>query len=190
MNRSTRIILFSAIALLIAGMALYPTIKKQFINEKAPQETPAGSGRPAGGGAGGGGRGMALNVNAKIVNPETLVNILPPVTAFIIPDEDVDLTFESSGKITGIYFQEGSYVKKGQLLAKINDKPLQAELQKLQTQIPLAENRVFRQNELLAQDAISKEAYEQVSTELDKLRADIELVEARISQTELISPFD
>ena len=189
MKSSTKIILFSAIALLIAGMALYPTIKKKLNKENTPNEAPA-SGRPTGGSGGGGGRGTALNVNVKIIKPETLVNILPRVTAFIIPDEDVDLTFESSGKITGIFFQEGSYVKKGQLLAKINDKPLQAELLKLQAQIPLAEDRVFRQKALLEQDAVSKEAYEQVTTELDKLHADIELIRARIAQTELLAPFD
>jgi len=188
MNKSTKIILFAAIGLLIAGMALYPSIKKHFNKDKESQGAP-GLGMPTGGGPGGG-RGAPLNVNAKIVNPETLVNNLPRVTAFIIPDEDVDLTFESSGKITGIFFKEGSHVTKGQLLAKINDKPLQAELQKLRAQIPLAENRVFRQKELLEKDAVSKEAYEQVVTELDKLHADIELVKSRIIQTELVAPFD
>ena len=185
MNKSTKIILFTVIGLLIAGMAFYPTIKKHFKSQDDSVSV-----KPAGGGPGGGGRGMPLNVNAKIIQPETLADVLPPVTALINPDEDVDLTFESSGKITGIFFKEGSFVKKGQLLAKINDKPLQAELQKLQAQIPLAENRVFRQKELLEKDAVSKEAFEQVSTELDKLHADIELIKARIAQTELLAPFD
>ena len=190
MNKSTKIILFSVIALLIAGMALYPTIKKQLKNEKAPNEA-TGSKGPGGGPSGGGpsGRGMALNVNAKILKPETLVDVIR-LTAMTIPDEEVDLTFESSGKITGIFFREGTSVKKGQLLAKVNDKPLQAELQKLQTQIPFAEDRVFRQKSLLEKDAVSKEAYEQVATELDKLKADIELTKARIAQTELLAPFD
>jgi membrane fusion protein (multidrug efflux system) len=192
MNRSTKIVLFSAIALLIAGMALYPTIKKQFIKEGSPQEA-AGSGSPAGGAPGGGqrgSRGTALNVNAKIVQPETLVNVLPATTAKILPDEEVDLTFEAAGKIIGIYFQEGTSVKKGDLLAKVNDRPLQADLQKLQAQLPLAESRVFRQQSLLERDAVSREAYELVVTELDKLHADIELIKARIAQTELRAPFD
>ena len=184
MNKSTKIVLFSVIALFIAGMALYPTLKKQLKKEDAPREA-EGSRGPSGGG-----RGMPLNVNAKILKPETLVNIIPISTATIIPDEEVDLTFESPGKITEIYFREGSPVKKGQLLAKVNDKPLQAELLKLQAQIPLAEDRVFRQKSLLEKDAVSKEAYEQVTTELDKLNADIELTKARIAQTELLAPFD
>ena len=185
MKSSTKIILFSAIALLIAGMALYPTIKKKLKKEDTPQGA-MGPGGPAGGG---GGRGMPLNVNAKIIQPETLMDLLM-ITGVTIPDEEVDLSFESSGKITNIFFQEGSSVKKGQLLAKINDRPLQAELQKLQAQVPLAEDRVFRQKSLLEKDAVSKEAYEQVTTELEKLHADIELIKARIAQTELLAPFD
>lgn len=55
-------------------------------------------------------------------------------TGSTMPDEEVDLSFESSGKIVDIYFQEGSHVKAGELLAKINDAPLQAQLKKLQAQ--------------------------------------------------------
>ena len=181
MKKSTRIIIFTIIALFIVGMALYPTIKKYFTKESSEQQ--------AGPVAASGGR-TALNVNVKIIEPESLVDWIRVPTAYIIPDEEVELTFETSGKITNIYFKEGSSVKKGELLAKVNDKPLQAELQKLQAQIPLAEDRVFRQKSLLEKDAVSQEAYEQVTTELEKLKADIELVKARIAQTELRAPFD
>jgi len=162
---------------------LYPVLSKQWKREKEPKgvasvPTP----RP-------GGRGMTLNVAVKIIEPENLVDIIQS-TGNLIPDEEVDLTFETSGKITDIYFREGSAVKKGDLLAKINDKPLQAELSKLLAQIPLANDRVARQKALLEKDAVSKEAYEQVSTELEKLHADIELSKARIAQTELRAPFD
>jgi membrane fusion protein (multidrug efflux system) len=132
---------------------------------------------------------MPLNINAKIVQPETLMDIINAI-GNVYPDEEVDLTFETSGKITDIFFKEGTSVKKGELLAKVNDKPLLAELQKLQAQVPLAEGRVFRQKSLLEKDAVSQEAYEQVTTELDKLHADIDLVKARIAQTELRAPFD
>ena len=75
--------------------------------------------------------------------------------------------------------------EKGELLAKVNDKPLQAELKKLEAQLPLAQERVFRQKSLLAKDAVSQEAYESVATELEKLKADIELPKPALQQTEL-----
>jgi membrane fusion protein (multidrug efflux system) len=111
-------------------------------------------------------------------------------TGSLLPDEEVDLSFETSGKIVGIYFSEGTRVKKGELLAKINDRPLQAQLLKLQAQKKLSEEKEFRQRQLLDRDAISRESYDQVATELQALEADIMLVEARIAETELRAPFD
>ncbi len=111
-------------------------------------------------------------------------------TGSLIPDEEVELSFEASGKVVGIFFSEGTRVKKGQMLAKINDRPLQAQLLKLQAQLKLVQEREFRQRQLLDRDAISKESYDQVVTELQSLEADIMLVQARISETELRAPFD
>ncbi len=111
-------------------------------------------------------------------------------TATLLPDEEVDLSFETSGKVVGIYFEEGKRVTKGELLAKINDKPLQAQLLKLQAQIKLTREREFRQRQLLDRDAISRESYDQVATELQALEADIMLLEARIAETELRAPFN
>ena len=130
-----------------------------------------------------------LNVNAAIVRPQVLVDEIP-IIGSLLPDEEVNLSFETSGKITDINFEEGTHVTKGQLLAKVNDRPLQAQLQRLVAQLKLAEDRVFRQDALLKRDAVSKEAYEQVKTELATLNADIENVKANIAMTELRAPFD
>ena len=130
-----------------------------------------------------------LNVNAKIIIPHLLTDEIP-IIGQLVPDEEVALSFETSGKITDIYFTEGTYVKKGELLAKVNDSHLQAQLNRLEAQIPLAEDRVYRQNALLQRDAVSKEAYEQVKTDLATLNADIERVKAEIRMTELRAPFD
>ncbi len=111
-------------------------------------------------------------------------------TGSLIPDEEVELSFEAAGKVVGIFFKEGTRVKKGELLAKINDRPLQAQLLKLQAQRKLSEEREFRQRQLLDRDAISRESYDQVATELQSLEADIMLIVARISETELRAPFD
>ncbi|MDR1368658.1 MAG: efflux RND transporter periplasmic adaptor subunit [Dysgonamonadaceae bacterium] len=182
MKKSTRLALIIIIVLFIVGMALYPTIRRYYSPDKE-KEVPAQER-----GSGGQG-GRALNINVQVLKFKTLIDEFRTMGS-LIPDEEVDLSFETSGKIINIYFQEGSAVKKGDLLAKVNDSPLQAELKKLQAQIPLAEDRVYRQKALLEKDAVSKETYEQVTTELEKLNADIELVKSRINQTELRAPFD
>lgn len=130
-----------------------------------------------------------LSVNAKILRPHLLTDEIP-VVGSLVPAEEVQLSFETSGKITDIFFEEGSFVERGTLLAKINDSQLQAQLKRLEAQIPLAEDRVFRQNALLQKDAVSKEALEIVKTELAALNADIEKIKAQIEMTELRAPFD
>ena len=180
MSKKTKIILFVAIVLLIAGMAFYPHIKKIFTKSSEPTEPVRTSNNKG---------QRALQVNAQVLKYESLNDVFR-TKGVLLPDEEVDLSFETSGKITKIYFQEGTLVKKGTLLAKVNDSPLQAELKKLEAQLPLAQDRVFRQKSLLDKDAVSQEAYESVNTDLEKLNADIELAKARIAQTELRAPFD
>jgi membrane fusion protein (multidrug efflux system) len=179
MNKKIKILLFGAIALLILGMAFFPSIKKLLASETQTELPERG--------AGGGGR-SELVVAATVLEPQTLHNMFR-ITGVLLPDEEVDLTFETSGKITDIFFREGSFVEKGTLLAKVNDAPLQAELKKLEAQLPLAEDRLYRQQTLLEKDAISQETYQSVFTQLETLKADIELVKARIRQTELRAPF-
>lgn len=139
-----------------------------------------------------GGSGMGrqvLNVSGFLIQPTNMSDLYRS-TGSLRPDEEVDLSFETSGKIIGINFTEGARVKKGDLLAKMNDRPLQAQLEKLQAQKKLTEEKEFRQRSLLDKDAISQESYDQIVTELQTIQADINLIKARISETELRAPFD
>ena len=134
-------------------------------------------------------KNSVLNVNGLVVRPQTLTDGITSVGS-LLPDEEVDLSFETSGKIVSINFQEGSTVRKGELLAKVNDKPLLAQLSRYEAQLKLAEDRVYRQSALLEKDAVSQEAYEQARTELAMLNADIDIVRSNIALTELHAPFD
>ena len=140
-------------------------------------------------GQGARGSGQTLFASGYLVVPQSMEEMIYS-TGTLIPDEEVELSFETSGKVVGIYFTEGTRVRRGDLLSKINDRPLQAQLQKLEAQHKLTKEREFRQRQLLERDAISRESYDQVATELQSLEADIMLVEARISETELRAPFD
>lgn len=184
MSNKFRIILTILIALLLAVMIFYPKIKPLF---KA--EAKAYAGAPGGAMMRGPGGQQTLNVSGFLISP-TQMNEMINSSGTILPDEEVDLSFETSGKIVGIYFTEGTRVKKGDLLAKMNDRHLQAQLLKLQAQKKLSEEKEFRQRSLLEKDAISRESYDQIATELQAIEADIMLIEARIAETELRAPFD
>ena len=130
----------------------------------------------------------ALNVRAVVLSQQGLTDGIF-VSGSLVPDEEVNLSFESSGKITDIFFKEGTHVEKGELLAKINDAPLQADLRKKQAQVKLMQDRLYRARALLEKEAVSKEAFQEAEANLAALEAEIEGVEAQIEQTELRAPF-
>ena len=171
--------LVAVIACGLVGWGIYSQLPK--VNEELEQaEETAAQGK---------GKTNVLNVNGKVVRTERLTDEIV-VTGNLLPDEEVDLSFETSGQVVEINFKEGAHVKQGQLLAKVNDRKLQAELKRLESQLKLANDRVYRQRTLLQHDAVSQEAYEQVRTELATLQADIDIVKAEIELTELRAPFD
>ena len=169
------------LTLVLAGIIFYPKLEPMF--GSADGDSPQPGMRGMGGGQ------QPLFASGYVLVP-TKMNEMIYSTGSLLPDEEVDLAFETSGKVVGIYFEEGRRVKKGELLAKINDRPLQAQLLKLQAQRKLVEEREFRQRQLLDRDAISRESYDQVATELQSIEADIMLIEARIAETELRATFD
>jgi membrane fusion protein (multidrug efflux system) len=174
--------LISTILIIIAITAIiaYPKIKP-YLKTKS-------SGAAGAAGLASQGR-QILNVSGYIIKPERFSDLVKS-SGTLRPDEEVDLAFETSGKIISIKFSEGTRVKKGDLLAKINDRQLQAQLEKLLAQKKLTEAKEFRERSLLEKDAISQESYDQIVTELQTTVADINLVQARISETELRAPFD
>lgn len=167
------------VALLIIGSIIFGCIQ---LMPKENEELAMAEANPKGG-------KKVLEVSARVISPQLLTDEIP-IIGRLVPDEEVQLSFETSGKITEIHFEEGSHVKKGTLLAKVNDSQLQAQLARLEAQVPLAQERVYRQSTLLQRDAVSKEALEIVKTELATLNADIEKTKAQIEQTELRAPFD
>lgn len=178
MNKKTKWGIIAIIGIGLAGLAVHTFMPHE---NKELQEAPTKSAPQA--------RKRTLNVTAEVIKKSSISDGII-ITGLLLPDEEVSLSFETSGKITAINFVEGTHVKKGQLLAKVNDAQLQAQLRKLEVQLKLAEDRVYRQNALLEREAVSKEAYEQVQTDLAMLKAEIDMVKANIALTELHAPFD
>ena len=86
-------------------------------------------------------------VNAHILKPEVLGNNVI-TSGTVLANEEVDLKSEVAGKITQIAFKEGSRVKKGDLLVKINDAELQAQLRREQYKLELLKDKEYRQKKL------------------------------------------
>lgn len=129
------------------------------------------------------------NVTAYIVKPEKMINEIT-ASGTIKANEEVQLQTELAGKITELNFKEGSKVTKGQLLIKINDADLQAQYKKLKLQYALADERMQRQEQLLAIKGISQEDFDIAQNQHNTIKADMDFATAQIAKTEIRAPFN
>jgi membrane fusion protein (multidrug efflux system) len=130
-----------------------------------------------------------LPVTAIIAKPSYLTNGIRSAGT-LLANEEVDIVSKVSGKVTGVFFREGSVVKKGDLLVKIYDEDLQAQLRRSEIQEKLLSEKLERQRVLLAKDAVSRESFDQLQTDYNVILADINLLKVRIAETEVRAPFD
>jgi membrane fusion protein (multidrug efflux system) len=165
------------IILAVAIMAIIIFVKWKVISPDPPSSQTLVAKKPV------------MHLQGVIAKSGIFQNILK-VNGTILPDEQVQLHPEISGKVIGIYFKEGSRVRKGDLLVKINDADLQANLQKLNSQKNLDESNEQRQKQMLNIQGISQQEYDAAVNQLNVTMADIHYTEAQIAKTEIRAPFD
>ncbi len=130
-----------------------------------------------------------MQVNGVVVQPQQLGNIVRS-SGTVLPSESVDLVAEAAGRIEKIFFKEGTHVNKNDLLVKINDDDLRAQLKKYELQIQLAAEQEKRQKQLFDISGISKEQYDIALNQVNTLKADRENLAASIRKREIRAPFD
>jgi membrane fusion protein, multidrug efflux system len=130
-----------------------------------------------------------VGVNATVIQPREIENTIFS-NGTVLANEEVEIRSEVSGRIRTINFTEGNKVNKGDLLVKIVDDELQAQLKKLMVQEALSKEDVQRKTRLRELDAISQEEFDQSQNQLLVIQADIQLVKAQIEKTEIRAPYN
>lgn len=129
-----------------------------------------------------------LQVDGVVIKPGLLQDKVN-ATGSLIAEESVELSTETAGRITSINFEEGQQVEKGQLLLKIDDAELTAQLKKTQHQLKLARTQEDRLSKLQKLEAISQDEYDLAITNLLSLQADSTLLATQISKSQVRAPF-
>lgn len=141
-------------------------------------------------GGGGGGKPVApLKVSAVVVAPEPFMEKVVS-TGTLRAEEGVELQAEINGKIVAINFKEGSPVRKGDLLVKLNDADLRATLSRATSRRELAQRREVRITQLFKDGIANQDEYDAVLNDVAVQEAEIALMEAQIGKTEIRAPFD
>jgi membrane fusion protein, multidrug efflux system len=137
--------------------------------------------------AGSGKAGVPVEV--LVLQPQHLDNNIV-TTGSLMANEEVELRSELSGRVTGLYFQEGKRVKQGDLLLRTNDRELKAQLKRNEAQEKQAGDEEARKAKLLELKSISQEEYDIALNTLHMAQADREATQAQLAETEIKAPFD
>ena len=129
-----------------------------------------------------------ITVSGTVVHLQTFDNNLA-LSGSIEANEQVEIRSEVSGIVKNIYFQEGSNVSKGQVLFKVNDIELKAQLAQAKTKESLASENERRAKLLLQKEAISQEEYDVARADYQSAKAQSQLIQAQIEKTSVRAPF-
>lgn len=146
------------------------------------------AGKAEQGGAQGAGPMPAMAVQVHVLSPAPLDNSFT-TTGTLLPNEEVELRSEVSGRVTQLGFQEGAAVSAGQTLVRINDDDLQAQLRKAEAGLKLATDAEARQKQLLEVSGISQETLDATVAQRIGMQAEADNLRALIAKTNIRAPF-
>lgn len=122
----------------------------------------------------------------------------------VVPVHTVNVQSQVSGLLQQVYFKEGQWVKKGQILAQIDPAPFEVALAQAEgtrqqnlAQLNNAETELARYQLLFKQDSIAKQQVEQQQALVNQLkgqtqsnRAQVDAAKLQLSYTKIYSPIE
>lgn len=128
-------------------------------------------------------------VDVVVANAKNITNTVE-ATGSIVANEYVELHPEVSGRITFLHVPEGARVQQGELIARIYDDDLQAQLQKSKVLLDLYQKTEERDRQLLAINGINQSDYDLALNNVKSTQADIAYTQAQINKTIIKAPFN
>src|SRR5580698_5846603 len=137
---------------------------------------------------------VAAAQKAGNAGPMALLN----ASGYVTPRRRATIAAKITGRVIGVYFDEGVHVKEGQILAKLDDSDVKraldsavadrnstkAQIADYEVQLKNAELLVHRSKELQAAGVQSQEILDNAVTSADSLRAKIALTKEQVAAAE------
>jgi membrane fusion protein (multidrug efflux system) len=104
-------------------------------------------------------------------------------------NEEVEVQAETDGIVKEILFQEGEPVEEGEPLLRLDDTKLGAELAEAQARLDLYRAEHARAEQLLRENLISQQEFEQASSAYESAQATVELKQRQLQDAQVMAPF-
>src|SRR5690606_16102589 len=167
-----RYLIYTAIVVGIGALVIYRIMENKKVN------TLGGDRRAA----------PMISVQGEVLKPHRFEDNLS-LSGTLEANEEVNIRSEISGIVESILFEEGTKVSQGQVLVRVNDIELRAQLSKAKTTQQLASENQRRAKLLLEKQAISQEEFDISNADYEMARAETELIAAQLNKTTIRAPF-
>jgi RND family efflux transporter MFP subunit len=104
-------------------------------------------------------------------------------------DQNIVIYPEYSGILTKVYVEEGEQVKKGQLLAKIEENGISSQLAEVQTKLNLAKTTYERRKKLWDKNIGSEMQYLKAKANYEGMQKSVQQLKTQLSKTKVRAPF-
>lgn len=128
-------------------------------------------------------------VSAMVVQPQVFEHFLQ-VQGDVATKQNIVLYPQFSGQLKTLHVSVGDQVKKGALLATLDDNGMTQQLNQLKVQEALAKTTFERQEKLWNQNIGSELQYLQAKTQYEAQRSLTEQVSQQLEKSKIIAPFD
>jgi RND family efflux transporter MFP subunit len=126
-------------------------------------------------------------LEVKLMNSYKITREFP---GKLLPAQQSNLAFEIPGKINVINVDIGDAVKKGQILAELDDREATAQLKQAKARYDLALQILNRYKDLRSEGHISIQDLDNANSEELVAKSQYEFFKVKLEQTKLIAPFD
>lgn len=109
-------------------------------------------------------------------------------TATLEAEEEAMVVAKVRGVVSSIHTEEGELVKKGDVLAQLEDEQLEIESQRAKATMDRLYNDYMRNKELFEQELISADQYENSKFEYESQKAAYELAQLKIEHSSIKAP--
>ncbi len=130
-------------------------------------------------------------VSVSVVRAKTMM--WPQTLSAVASLESIQgasLSPQSAGTVTGLFFDSGDMVRKGQLLLQINDNVAHAQLASAQARLTNAKQARDRQRNLIKRQATSEASLDDAVANFRKAQAAVQQAQAVLTDLQLRAPFD
>jgi membrane fusion protein, multidrug efflux system len=112
-----------------------------------------------------------------------------PLVGTVAANESLEIRPEIAGQIAELHFSDGERVRRGQLLLRLDDRELRAQLAEAGARLELAEQEGQRMRKLFVEQFVSQAEVDRSRAEQLRAAAEVERLRARLAKTELRAPF-